>query len=85
MPEISTDQPIPPDLETYKFARGYACDEVAYRREHQWRVFTWTSGLFSAGMAALLAAHSTGQHIAVPEKWVLAVIVAIFGLGTIER
>lgn len=68
----------PEGFERYKFTRERMRDEVMYRREQQWKVFSWISSLLLAIIGGVIALAGNNLFLALPHKILLSISVLAF-------
>jgi len=83
--QVSPLRNVPEDFERYVATRERMQEEIKFRRERQWNVFSWISSLLLAIIGGTIALYSNGRDFAMPHKWLLAVAVALFAIFGIIR
>jgi hypothetical protein len=68
----------PEGFERYKFTRERLSGEEMYRRERQWKVFTWVSSLFLTIIGGVIALSSSDLILATLQKGALTGVVIVF-------
>jgi hypothetical protein len=75
----------PEGFERYTFTRERMRDEVMYRREQQWKVFSWISSLYLAIIGGVIVISSNELVITISHKVLLTIAVFIFAVaGTLR-
>jgi hypothetical protein len=74
------EQNIPADFEKYKFARQKLSEEMMYRRERQWKIFSWISTLLVGITGGVIALNGKDFSFSVLHK--IAVTFAVIVLST---
>jgi hypothetical protein len=65
-------------FERYKFTRERLSGELMYRRERQWKVFSWVSSLFLTIIGGVIALSSSDLILATLQKASLTGVVLVF-------
>jgi hypothetical protein len=72
-------------FERYKFTRERLSGELMYRRERQWKVFSWVSSLFLTIIGGVIALSSSDLILATLQKASLTGVVLVFALFALLR
>ena len=75
----------PDDFERYKFTRGRLRDEVIYRRESQWKVFTWASNLLIGIIGGVIALSGKGFSFSPLHLGLLIFAIVVLAVGACLR
>jgi hypothetical protein len=79
-PNVNNITNSPEGFERYKFTRERMRDEVMYRREQQWKVFSWISSLLLAIIGGVIALTGNNLVLALSHKLLLSASVLAFAL-----
>jgi hypothetical protein len=77
MAEPSYEDEALKDFEHYKFAREIISKEIEFRREKQWKIFSWTNSILVGIIGGLLAISGKGFALSKPQKALLVSAVII--------
>jgi ABC-type branched-subunit amino acid transport system permease subunit len=75
----------PDDFERYKFTRTRLREEIMYRRESQWKVFTWASNLLVAIIGGVIALSGKGFSFSRLHLGLLIFAIIVLAVGACLR